>query len=190
MYASEHTWPKQLKAPSPLISKTNPNPYIVDNEPEPQYAEMSDRDKQELSDDYAKEYTDSGKYDKTVSMTKPNKDYNNKSEGAKDLQRIPLSYYEDLYIKEEGKLWYVTEYPDGSVTKMQMQIDYTTGELTFVEDQGTQRIPLSYYEDFYITDEDELWYVNENPNGSVAKIQLQIDDMTGEIAIGEVFSSD
>ena len=161
--------------------------YTVDNEPEPEYDNTPDWYKQDLSDDYSEEYIDLGKYNKTVSLTKGDYD---KSEGAKDLQRIPLSNYEDLYINEKGELWYVIEYPDGSVTKNQMQIYYTTGEISVVEDQGSQRIPLSYYEDLYITGDDELWYVIERSDGTTAKMQMQVDQTTGQIAVVDFFVPD
>jgi hypothetical protein len=128
----------QFQPERPTYADTEPyhypaEPYTIDYEPAPQYSEMPDRDEQKPSNDYVEEYTDLGKYDKTISVTWPYKDDNSKSEGTKDFQRIPLSYYEDLYINEEGKLWYVNENPNGSVDKMQLQIDEMTGVITVGE---------------------------------------------------------
>ena len=37
--------------------------------------------------------------------------------------RIPMSNNEDIYLTEEGQAWYVSEQPDGSTTKIQLQPD-------------------------------------------------------------------
>jgi hypothetical protein len=150
----------------------------VDAEPDPQHASASEPDEQEPSEDY--------------SEAKPFKGDYAKSEGSKGLEKISLGDNENLYITGEGKLWYVSEQPDGKTAKMQVQIDDTTGEMTVVDgggyaksegSKGLQRIPLGDYEDLYITGEGELWYVSEQPNGSAAKRQVQIDDSTGEITV-------
>lgn len=145
---------------------------------DPQYASASEPDEQEPSEDY--------------SEAKPSKGDYAKSEGSKGLEKISLGDNENLYITREGELWYVSEEPDGKTAKMQVQIDDTTGEMTIVGSgdyaksegsQGLQGIPLGDYEDLYITGEGELWYVSEQPNGSAAKRQVQIDDSTGEITV-------
>ncbi len=59
-----------------------------------------------------------------------------KPEGSKKLQKISLSDYENLYVTEEGEQWYVTEEPDGSVSKSQVHVDDTTGEITVVSNDN------------------------------------------------------
>jgi len=75
---------------------------------------------------------------------------------------------------------------------MQVQIDKTTGEMTIVGggnyaksegSQGLQRISMGDCEDLYITGEGQLWYVSEQPDGSTAKMQLQTENINGEITI-------
>lgn len=158
--------------------------HTVDAEPDPQHANASDWDEQVPPDDYSEAHTDSGKHDKTVSVTKSFKGDYAKSEGSKGLQKISLGDNEDLYMTGEGEFWYVSKQPDGKTTKMQVQIDGTTGELTAVDSddyaksEGSQdphRIPMGDHEDIYITGEGELWYVSEQPDGSGGKVQLQTD---------------
>ena len=91
----------------------------VDAEPDPQHASASEPDEQEPSEDY--------------SEAKPFKGDYAKSEGSQGLQRIPLGDYEDLYITGEGELWYVSEQPNGSAAKRQVQIDDSTGEITVID---------------------------------------------------------
>ncbi|MHC4558982.1 MAG: hypothetical protein ACYS80_16960 [Planctomycetota bacterium] len=55
------------------------------------------------------------------------------SGGSKDLERISLGDYENLYITGEAKLWYVSEPPDGETVKMPALIDETTGEIIIVD---------------------------------------------------------
>ena len=74
-------------------------------------------------DDYSEAHTDSGKHDKTVSVTKSFKGDYAKSEGSKGLQKISLGDNEDLYMTGEGEFWYVSKQPDGSGGKVQLQTD-------------------------------------------------------------------
>jgi hypothetical protein len=124
-----------------------------DTEPDPQYANASDSDKEAPSDDY--------------SMTQSFKGGYAKSEGKNGLQKISLGEYDNIYITEKGEAWYVSEQPDGSTTKMQVQVVDITGEITFVGggyygksggSQDPQRIPMGDYESIYIPGEGELWY--------------------------------
>ncbi len=39
------------------------------------------------------------------------------------------------------------------------------------------------HEDLYLTGENELWYVSEQPDGSTAKMQLQTENIDGEMTI-------
>jgi hypothetical protein len=150
----------------------------VDAEADPQHAEAPESDQESFWRDYA--------------GAKPFKGYNAKSEGSKGLEKISLGDQENLYITGEGELWYVSKQPDGKSAKMQVQIDGNTGEMTVVGkggygrsggSRGLQRIPMGDCEDLYITEEGRAWYVTEQPDGSATKMQVQLDETTGEIAI-------
>jgi len=165
--------------------------YTVDDEPDSQYADVPDSDEQAPSDDYSEENTDSVKYDKVVSRAKSFKGGYARSEGKKGLKQISLSDNDNIYITEKGEAWYVSKQPGGKTVKMQVQVDNITGEITPVSggyygksegSQGLQRIPMGEYDNIYITGEGELWYTNELPDGSSAKVQLE-EDITGEINI-------
>jgi hypothetical protein len=49
--------------------------------------------------------------------------------------------------------------------------------------KGLQKISLGDYEDLYRTKEGELWYVSKRPDGKTVKMQVQIDDTTGELTV-------
>jgi len=79
--------------------------------------------------------------------------------------------------------------------KMQVQIDDTTGEMTIISigdyaksegSKGLEKVSLSDYENLYITEEGEHWYVSEQPDGSSSKMQVLIDDTTGEVTVVDV----
>ncbi|UCD58813.1 MAG: hypothetical protein JSV16_06820 [Candidatus Hydrogenedentota bacterium] len=158
--------------------------YTVDDEQDSQYADGSDWDEQAASDDYSEENTDSIKYDKSLLKTKSFKGGYAKSVGKNGPQQISLSDNENIYITEKGEAWYVSKGPGGDITKMQVQIDDYTGQITPVGggeyaktggSQGPQRIPMGDNENIYLTEEGEAWYVSEQPDGSTAKVQLQPD---------------
>ncbi len=173
---------------SPVVVETEPdnNPadsYIVDNEPEPQYADAPEPDEEVLPEDY--------------SETKPSKGDYAKAKGSKGLEKISMGDNKNLYITGEGELWYVSKGPDGKTTKMQVQINDATGEMTVVDwgdyakpdgSQGPQRISMGDNDNLYITQEGEFWYTSEQGSGSKARVE--IDDTTGEITIIEQFSGD
>jgi len=113
---------------SPVIAEAEPDhdpadSHTVDTELDPQYAYASESDNETPSDEHSEAYTDSGKDGKAVSMTKSFKGDYAKSKGSKGLEKISMGDKEDLYITGEGELWYVSEQPDGSVTKSQVLID-------------------------------------------------------------------
>ena len=56
-----------------------------------------------------------------------------RSEASKGLQRISVGDREDLYLTGEGQVWYVSEQPDGSTEKVQLEEDIV-GEITIVDD--------------------------------------------------------
>jgi hypothetical protein len=181
---------------SPVIAEAEPDhdpadSHTVDAELDPQYAYASESDKETPSDEHSEAYTDSGKDGKAVSMTKSFKGDYAKSKGSKGLEKISMGDNEDLYITGEGELWYVSKRPDGSIAKMQVHIDETTGEMTVVDisggksegSQGLEKISMSDNEDLYITGEGELWYVSEQPDGSATKSQVLIDETTGEMIV-------
>jgi len=154
--------------------------YIADTESDPQDTEESFWDEQVSSEDYSEENTDSVKYDKTAFKTKSFKGGYAKSVGKNGPRTISISDYENLHLTEEGEYWYVSKEPGGEVTKMQVQIDGNIGELIVVgggssTKQNPQRIPMGEYENIYLTDEGEAWYVNEQPDGETVKMQVQPD---------------
>jgi len=55
-----------------------------------------------------------------------------KSEGTQGLQRIPMGDNDNIYITGEGELWYTSEQPDGSGTKVQLEEDIN-GEIDIVD---------------------------------------------------------
>jgi len=57
-----------------------------------------------------------------------------KSEGSEGTQRISLGDNDNLYITQEGELWYTSE--QGSGSKARVEIDDTTGEITVIEQFG------------------------------------------------------
>jgi len=61
-----------------------------------------------------------------------------KSEGSQGLRRISVGDREDLYMTGEGQIWYVSEQPDGSTVKMQLETDDTIGEIDIVEERATK----------------------------------------------------
>ena len=173
---------------SPVITEAEPdhNPadlHIVDTEPEPQYDDAPEPDEEMPPEDY--------------SEAKPSKGDYAKAKGSKGLEKISMGDNENLYITGEGELWYVSKGPDGKTTKMQLQIDDATGEMTVVDwgdyaksdgSEGMQRISMGDNDNLYITQEGELWYTSEQGSGS--KAQVEIDDTTGEIIVIEQFSGD
>ena len=172
---------------SPVIAEAEPDHYPAESdtvvaEPDPQYADTLDSAEEAPLEDH--------------SEAKPSKGDYAKSKGSKGLQKISMGDNENLYITGEGKLWYVSEGPDGKTTKMQVQIDEATGEMTVVDwgdyaksggSGGTQRISMGDNDNLYITQEGELWYTSEQGSGS--KAQVEIDDTTGEITVIEQFSN-
>jgi hypothetical protein len=180
---------------SPVIADTEPDHYqadlhTVDTEPEPQYAYASDWD---VDDEPEPQYATASVLEKeTPYEAKSFEGGYAKSEGSKGLEKISLGDYENLYRTAEGQLWYVSTQPDGRTVKMQVQIDEATGEMTIVSmgdyaksegSKGPEKISLSDYDNLYITEEGKHWYVSEQPDGSVSKSQVQIDEATGEMII-------
>ncbi|MGD8501357.1 MAG: hypothetical protein PVJ86_11965 [Phycisphaerales bacterium] len=187
---------------SPIVADTEPDHYpadshAVDVEPDPQPANASDSDVDAEPDPQHANTSDSDEEAPFDYYSKPKSSNGNyaKSEGSKELERISLGDYENLYITGEGELWYVSEQPDGSTAKMQLYTENINGEITIVGivdsgksegSEGLEKVSLGDYENLYITGEGELWYVSEQPGGSGTKMQVQIDDITGEITVVDV----
>lgn len=156
-----------------IESESNPaGSHKVAHEPETQYIEVPELDEQVPPEEY--------------SEAKPSRSDYAKALGKKGLEKISLGENENLYIKD-GELWYVSEQPDGSVTKMQVQIDQTTGELNVIDiyggkSQGPKPIPMGDGYEIYITDEGQTWYVGDD-----SKSRVEVDDTTGEITILEQY---
>ncbi len=115
-----------------------------------------------------------------------------KPEDSKVIQKIPLGDGEELYITADGKLWSVSKQPDGSVVKMQVEIDEATGEIRVLEfadggkaevSKNLQRIPMGDNVDIYIGDDGRLWSVTKQPDGSVTKMEVVYDETTGDVYV-------
>lgn len=166
---------------NPIIAENEPEPLqaesdTVDAEPEPQYAEMTELEEEAPMDDYPEPKSIKGDYAKA------------KGKGAGGLQKISLGENENLYITGKGETWYVGKDADGKTTKMRVEVDEATGEMTVVERAGksgaTQRISMGDGYDMYITEEGQTWYV-----GGGSKSRVEIDDNTGEITVLEQYGA-
>ncbi len=109
---------------SPVIAEAEPEHHPADShtvvaEPDPQYADALDSAEEAPSEDYSEAKSFKGNYAK--------------AKGSKGLEKISMGDNENLYITGEGELWYVSKGPDGKTTKMQVQIDDATGEITVIE---------------------------------------------------------
>jgi len=180
----DHSQPEQHLDAKAASDYYPADSYTIDAEPDQQHANASDWQEQAPFDDYSEAQNKSDESVKAVSKAKSFKDDLAKTKGSKSLEKISLSDHEDLYFSKEGEFWYVSKEPDGSTTKMQVQVDKVTGELTAVDggyyakSEGSldlHRIPMSDNEDIYINKEGQAWYVSEQPDGSTAKIQLKPD---------------
>ena len=110
-----------------------------------------------------------------------------KAKGSKGLQKISMGDNETLYITKNGETWYVSKGPDGKTTKMQVQIDEATGEMTVIDvgggkAGGPQPIPMGDGYNMYVTEEGQSWYV-----GDGSKARVEVDDNTGEITVLEQY---
>ncbi len=173
---------------SPVIAEAEPEHHpaesdTVVDEPDPQYADALDSAEEAPPEDHSEAKSFKGDYAK--------------SKGSKGLEKISMGDNDNLYITGEGELWYVSKGPDGKTTKMQVQIDDATGEMTVVDwgdyaksdgSEGMQRISMGDNDNLYFTQEGELWYTSEQGSGSKARVE--IDDTTGEITIIEQFGGD
>jgi hypothetical protein len=143
----------------------------------------SERDNEMPPEDNSELNPEQDKDIKAVSRTKLSK-------GSKGFEKISMGDNDNLYITKEGELWYVSKQPDGSVTKMQVQIDQTTGEMNIINIAGgksevPQLIPMGDGYNIYVTDEGQTWYV-----GGGSKSRVEVDDATGEITILERHGGD
>ncbi|MBL7188121.1 MAG: hypothetical protein ISS70_17500 [Phycisphaerae bacterium] len=166
---------------SPVIAETEPDPLsaksdTVDPEPEPRYAGVPEPDEQVPSEDY--------------SEAKPSKGDHAKARGSKGgLEKISWGDNENLYITGKGETWYVGKGPDGKITKMRVEIDGTTGEITAVEradkSGAPQAIPIGDGYNMYVTEEGQTWYV-----GGGSKSRVEVDENTGEITVLEQYGAE
>ncbi len=157
---------------NPIVADTEPEHDPVEAEPGPQYADAAETYEQEPSEDYSEAKSSKAAYAK--------------SKGSKGLQKISMGDNENLYITEKGEYWYVGKGPDGKTSKVRVEIDDATGEMTVVEragkSGGLQRISMGGNDNIYITQEGQTWYVTEG-----SKSRVEIDDTTGEITVLEQF---
>jgi len=167
---------------SPVNAEAEPGPLAagsdtVDAEPEPRYTDAPESEEEVPSKDYSEAKQSKGDYAKT------------KGTGSKGLEKISLGENENLYITAKGETWYVGKDPDGKTTKMRVQIDEATGEMTVVERAGKseapQRISMGDGYDMYITEEGQTWYVTEG-----SKSRVEIDETTGEITVLEQYGGE
>jgi len=166
---------------SPVIVETEHDRLLaeldtVDAEPDPQYADALDSAEEVPLEDY--------------SEAKPSKGDYAKSKSSKGLEKISMGDYEDLYITGKGELWYVSKQPDGSITKIQVHIDETTGEMNVIDigggkSGGLRPIPMGDGYNIYITEEGQTWY-----EGGGSKSRVEVDDTTGEITVLEQYGGE
>jgi hypothetical protein len=147
----------------------------IDAEPDLQYPDISDSAK-EVPKDYSETIPIKGDYAK--------------AKGSKGLQKISMGDNENLYITGNGETWYVSKGPDGKTTKMQVQIDEATGEMTVIDvgggkSGGLQPIPMGDGYNMYVTEEGQSWYVGEG-----SKARVEVDDKTGEITVLEQYGTE
>ena len=105
----------------------------------------------------------------------------------------PDYYPEDSYIADAEP---DPEYTDESVWNEQTPSnDYSEaqadsgkkdksfkGDYAKVKDsKGLKKISLGNHENLYLTKDGEYWYVNDQPGGKITKMQVEIDDGTGEL---------
>ena len=166
---------------SPVVAEVEPNPPAAESpavgpEPEPQYAVVAEPEVEKPVEDYLETKLLKGDYAKV--------------KGKKGLEKISLGENENLYITAKGETWYVAKGPEVKTTKMRIQIDETTGEMTVVAVKGgdksgvLQRVSMGDGYDMYITEEGQTWYV-----GGGAKSRVEIDDSTGEITVLEQYGA-
>jgi hypothetical protein len=165
---------------SPVIAETEHDRLLAEldaivTEPYPLYAGASELG-EEVSEDYSEAKTAKGDYAK--------------AKGSKGLQKISLGDNENLYITGNGETWYVSEGLDGKTTKMQVQIDEATGEMTVIDVSGgksgdLQPIPMGDGYNMYVTEEGQSWYV-----GDGSKARVEVDDNTGEITVLEQYGGE
>ena len=160
---------------SPVVTEIEPaEAEEVDAEPEPEYAD--EPEPEEPSEDYSEAKSSKGDYAKA------------KGKGAGGLQKISLSENENLYITAKGETWYTGQGPDGKPTKMRVQIDEASGEMTViggVKSGGPQKISMGDGYDMYVTQEGQTWYV-----GDGSKSRVEVDDNTGEVTVLEQYGGD
>jgi len=86
------------------------------------------------------------------------------------------------------------KHADGVSTGKSFKSGYAKSKADYGKSKGSkglQKISIGEYENIYITDKGEHWYVAENPDGTVTKTQMQ--EINGELQpVGEtnVYPSD
>ncbi len=178
---------------SPVIAEAGPDsipaePDTVVIEAEPEYVEVTEPDEEAPLEEDSEVKPSKGDYAKATSYKKDLAKF--KSRG---LEQIPLGENENLYRTKTGELWHVSKQPDGKTVKMQVHLDDATGEITVIDaksggSQNLEKVSLGDYDNLYITESGEQWYVSDNPDGSSSKSRIQIDDTTGEITVLEDYS--
>jgi hypothetical protein len=49
--------------------------------------------------------------------------------------------------------------------------------------KGLTKISIGAYEDIYVTEEGDHWYVSKQPDGSIAKMKLETENVNGEVTV-------
>jgi len=101
----------------------------------------------------------------------------------------PDYYPDDLYTVDDEP---DPQYANASDSDEQVLPDDYSEAKSFKGDyaktegsKGLQKISLGDYEDLYRTKEGELWYVSKQSDGKTVKMQVQIDNTTGELTVVE-----
>ncbi len=110
-----------------------------------------------------------------------------KSQQSLDANTKPDDYQKDTYTVDTEPDPQLADAPDsdkvspsdGQSKAKSFKSDYAKTDGS----KGLQKVSLSDYEDLYVSGEGELWYVSKQPDGSTTKMQVKIDNTTGEMII-------
>ena len=91
-------------------------------------------------------------------------------------------YASDLDIEDEPEPQQATAPVSKKVTSSKTK-PLKSKKVKSKKSKDLETIPLSENENLYRSKKGELWYVRQQPGGKTVKMQVYIDDATGEIAI-------
>ncbi|MFC1634745.1 hypothetical protein ACFL5Z_07870 [Planctomycetota bacterium] len=92
------------------------------------------------------------------------------------------AYASDLDIEDEPEPQYATASDSVKGTPSKAK-SFKGDKAKSKGSKGLEKMSLGDSENLYRTAEGQLWYVSKQPDGKTVKMQVQIDDATGEITI-------